>query len=59
MEELWNEAGINGIGFKTNATDDEIEEMWDAVVIVGQDDAEGLKRALENNGFLCGELFHY
>lgn len=59
MEELQNEAGVNGIGFRTNASDGDIEEIWNALVITGNEDAENLKKSLELNGFLCGELYRY
>lgn len=53
---LWNEAGVNGEIFRTNASDDDIEEIWNALVVICQEDAQHLKEALELNGFLCGPI---
>lgn len=58
-KELWNEAGINGESFKTNADDDIIEETLDALIVIGQEDARHLKESLENRGWLCGEITQY
>jgi len=53
---LWNVAGVNGEVFRTNASDNEIMNIWNALVITGHDDVRHLKESLELNGFLCGEI---